>query len=163
MFFSFPKMPYYGTLTVTGKAACGKIRGMRIWEAQCTFEKSMHFHALQTYRYQPASKNSSASFSFTPSTRTDALCLLVSVSGALLLPLAVVEARNLANNADFLSSNDPYVKIELPSSNQKFQTTTKSGAGKAARCVVSPLIWPFILVISQSAYSDPQQFSPVFS
>ena len=33
---------------------------------------------------------------------------------------AVVEARNL-KSADTFSKNDPYVKVELPNSNQKFQ------------------------------------------
>ena len=33
---------------------------------------------------------------------------------------AVVEARNF-KSADTFSKNDPYVKVELPNSNQKFQ------------------------------------------
>ena len=36
------------------------------------------------------------------------------------LDLTVVEARNL-KSSDTFSKNDPYVKIELPNSNQKFQ------------------------------------------
>ena len=44
----------------------------------------------------------------------------------------MLQARGL-KSSDRFSKNDPYVKLDLPNSNQSFKTKYKSGAGAAAR------------------------------
>jgi len=57
----------------------------------------------------------------------------------------VVEARNL-KSADTFSKNDPYVRVELPGSTQKFQVCVSAVCGMQdvrAVCALFAVVWQY--------------------